>query len=430
MPNPDFITHQNSRSCMKQSRFFELLMASAIMMLLAACGGASEGDEGSSGDTTGVTDTEILIGSWGPMTGPAAAWGVILKGTDAYFKMINDEGGIHGRQIKFVYKDDQYNPSVTVPAVREMVQRDEVFAIAGGIGTAPGMAVAGFLEENNVPWISPMTGATYWTHPTKENIFTSFPLYFDEATLLSKFAVEQLEAKKIGILYVNDDFGKSGLVGVEDYLSKHDRELVAALPVEITDTDLSSHVAKLKESGADAVFLWLLPRQAAITMGSSAVIGYQPAWLASLVLSDLSLMHNITKGAWEGVYFTYPVATMFNDESNAGMMKYQAAFAKYYPDERWGTFASAGFTWIEILVEGLRRAGRDLTRESFVEALNNLGAFNSPSGLSVSFSPDNHLGTRSLSIMRCISADEAELIGETATSTSDVSALIHKLEGD
>lgn len=413
---------------MKQQYFYQLLIITFFSFSIFSCNNAETSTSSEAeGDTTGVSDTEIVIGAWGPLTGPAALWGNILKGTDAYFKMINEEGGIHGRQITFVFKDDAYDPSKTVPAVRELVQREEIFAAAGGVGTAPNMSVMPFLQENNVPWISPMSGATHWTHPTKDNIYTAFPLYFDEGQIMAKMAINELGAEKIGIIYQNDDFGKSGLVGVKSILDQNDMDFVAALPVETTDTDLSSHIAKLKESGAEAVFLWVLPRQAAIILGASAVVDYQPSWLSSLVLSDMALMHDITKGAWEGVYFTYPGAVMFNDESSEMMMKYRDAYAKYYPNERWGTFAAAGFMWIEPMVEGLKRTGKDLTRESFLDAMSGIKNYTGAGGIPVSFSKDNHLGNRSLYIMRCVSATEAERVSDLITGSADIEELIQQL---
>jgi ABC-type branched-subunit amino acid transport system substrate-binding protein len=416
---------------MQKFKAFPIVLSLFLSLILFACNNSEGGSEAeATGDTTGVTDTEIVIGSWGPMTGPAALWGNIVKGTDAYFKMINEEGGINGRQIRFVYKDDAYDPSKTVPGVRELVQQDEVFAVAGGIGTAPCMAVAGFLEENKVPWVNPMTGATHWTMPPKDNIFSVFPLYFDEAQVLTDFAVNELEAKKVGIVYVNDDFGKSGLVGVQHKLQEFGMEITTALPVEVTDTDLSSHVARLKESGAEAVFLWLTPRHAAIVLGTAAVVDYKPHWMASLVLSDMALMHNITKGGWEGVYFTNASAVMATDESNEQLMKYKAAFAKHYPEDRWGTFASIGFVLNELMVEGLKRAGKDLTRESFLEALAGINNVQLTGGIPVSLSADKHLGNRSVCIMQCKSATEAEPMTEMATSDADIAAMMRLLEGE
>ena len=405
--------------------FQAYLLAICVTLMFSTCNNTNDSER--IGDTTGVTDTEIVIGSWGPLSGPAALWGTILKGTDAYFKMINDNGGIHGRKIRFIFKDDAYDPSRTVPAVRELVQKEEIFAVAGGIGTAPCMAVMGFLKENDVPWISPNTGVTHWTWPTQSNIYTSFPLYFDEGQIMANFAIHDLEAKKVGIIYQNDDFGKSGLVGAKQELQKNNMDFVAALPVEISDTDLSSHVALLKESGAEVVLLWVLPRHAAILLGNSAVIDFNPDWVTSIVLSDMALMHDITKGAWEGVYFNYPGAVMADDEL---FLPYKEAFEKYYPEERWGPFAAGGFLWMEVLVEGLKRAGQDLTRESFLEAMASIENFKGLGGVTISFSEDNHLGNRALSIMRCESATEYQIVKKSIESTTEISMIERLLEKD
>ena len=414
-----------NHTTMDRIYFFSFAMAVSLCLASFSCNNAeTDATEETTGDRTGVTDSEIAIGSYGPLTGPAALWGNVVKGTDAYFRMINEEGGINGRKIKFIFRDDEYNPSKTVTAVRELVQQEEVFAIAGGVGTATNMSVAGFLEENRVPWITPMSGAAHWTQPPKENIYSVFPLYVDEGQIMAEFAIDELQAKKVGVIYVNDDFGKSGLAGVKYKLQQNDMDFVAALPVEPTDTDLSSHVARLKESGAEVVFLWVTPRHAAIVLGTSAVVDFKPHWMASMVLSDMALMHDITKGAWEGVYFTYVGQVLPTDESSAQFMKYKAAFNKYYPEDRWGTFAALGFSFFEPMVEGLKRAGEDLSRESFLEAMAGIQDLELTGGIPVSFSKDKHLGTRSVSIMRCKSATEAERITDMIPSSGDVQEIL------
>jgi len=375
-----------------------------------------------------VTDTEITIGAWGPVTGPAALWGNILKGTDAYFKMINEEGGIHGRKIKFVFKDDEYDPSKTVPAVRELVQRDEIFAIAGGLGTAPNMAVFEFIKENKVPWISPMSGASHWTYPAHPHVFSTFPLYFDEGQIMAKFATENQNIEKLGIIYMNDDFGKSGLVGVKSILKEKGLDFVSAVPVEPGDSDLSSHVAKLKDAGAEAVFLWTPPKQALLALSGAAVIGFEPVWYSSLVLSDMSLMHNITKGLWEGVYYTSVVTSGLDDESNTAMMKYKAAMKKHYPEVPWGIFPAIGFLLIEPLVEGLQQVGPDLTREKLLSAIEGIQNFQATAGIPVSFSTEQHLGTRSMVILQCKSATEAEKVSDLITGSADIGRLLEMLK--
>ncbi|MDH5603308.1 MAG: ABC transporter substrate-binding protein [Cyclobacteriaceae bacterium] len=417
---------------MRPRHNFHILPIICLFMVAISCktGTSTSEEETTTVNTTGVSETEIVIGSWGPMTGPAALWGTIIKGTDAYFKMINDEGGINGRKIRFVYKDDAFDPSKTVPAVRELVQNNEIFAVAGGIGTACNMAVFDFMKENGVPWVSPMSGATYWTQPVSPHIFTTFPLYFDEGQVMAEIAINDHQIKKVGIVYMNDDFGKSGLVGVKSILEKNNMEFVAAVPVETSDSDLSSHVAKLKDAGAEAVFLWTLPRQAAIILGSSAVIDYKPEWFASLVLSDMTLMHQITKGLWEGVYYTSAATTQIDDESNASMMKYKAAFEKYYPEDRWGIFAAFGFMLIEPLVEGIKAAGPELSRESLLSAMEKINNFNGTSGLPFSFSATNHLGSRSMVVMQCKSATEAEKVSEVVSGSADIDKLLEMLHAN
>ena len=124
------------------------------------------------GGVRGVTDDTIVIGSWAPLTGPAALWGAIGRGTQAYFEMINQQGGIHGRQIEFILRDDAYQPSRTVAVVREMVERDRVFAFVAGVGTAPGRAVVDYIMENEVVWVAPATGATHWAYPPRKYLLS------------------------------------------------------------------------------------------------------------------------------------------------------------------------------------------------------------------------------------------------------------------
>ena len=272
------------------------------VLLLATFAGLSCAEPDDSG-VRGVTDDTIVIGTWSPLTGPAALWGAVGRGAELYFDMINEEGGIHGRQIEFILKDDAYQPSRTVAAVREMVERDGVFAITAGVGTASNRAVLDYLSENEVVVVSPATGATHWAYPPKKYVFAAYTPYLDEAGVLVDYAVEDLGKTRVAIIYQNDDFGESGLVGARLALEKHGLSVVEAVSVEVPDTDLNSHAVRLRESGADAVLAWLTPRHATIIHGAVARLGYEPQWLVSSVLADTELMYDLTEGAWEGVIF-------------------------------------------------------------------------------------------------------------------------------
>ncbi|RMG23423.1 MAG: ABC transporter substrate-binding protein [Bacteroidetes bacterium] len=402
----------------------KLIQTTLFLALLAfmACGEGQQQAE----QTPGVTDTEILLGTWGPLTGPAALWGNVMKGLDAYFQMINEEeGGIHGRQLKLIMKDDAYDPSKTGPVVRELAERHEVFAFVLGIGTGPNAVAKPYIVENNIPWISPLSGATEFTFPPQRNIFGAFALYFDEGYVQANYAVDSLGATKIACIYQNDDFGKSGLVAARETLKQRGIDMVAEVPVELTDSDLSSHVAKLKESGAEVVLLWLAPKHAAITLGTGAAMGFQPQYIASAVLSDMALMYGITKGLWKDVIFGY-WGTMPSDTTDATIQKYKAAWAKYYPGESWGAFPASGFMYGELIREGLQRAGRELTRESFIQAMESIQNFQG-SGPVISYGPGIRQGHRSLFLVRCISDTEYEQLTPFQNANADIEALMKLL---
>ena len=406
-------------------KVFSLFFIGFLSFIITSCGpGGSNADE-SAGDSTGVTDTEIVIGSFGPLTGPAALWGNILKGMDAYYKMINEEGGINGRKIKFVMKDDAYDPSRTVPAVREMVQRDEVFAFVGGIGTAPCMSVFGYITENNIPWISPISGATHWSIPSHPNVFSVLPYYIDEGIIQARYAVDDLKSDKIGIIYQNDDVGKSALVGARHVLQENGLDFVAEVPVEPIDTDLSSHIARLKSSGAEVVLLWTLPRQGAITVANSKVINYNPQFIASFILSDMGLMYELTKGAWDGVIFGSFAKPPFDlDDQNTA--KYKEAMAKYYPDVRWGIFPYGGFLYAQPFVEALKSIEGPLTRESLIDAMNKLDFV--LEGVPFKSSPGNHQAFRTMQMLKCTGPESFEELSDFIEADVDITPLIEELE--
>lgn len=391
------------------------VFVTAVMLIFTACSGE---------DRTGVTDDEVVIGSWAPLEGPAALWGSVARGMDAYFKMINDEGGIHGRDIRFIYRNDGYEPARTVSVVRQMVQSDGVFMFAGGVGTAPGMAVKDYILDRNIPWVSPASGSTHWAFPPHDYLFSTYPLYSEEAAVQVDYLVEEMGLSKIGIIYQSDDYGRGGRIGAELALEAHGLEMVATVSTQIMDTDLNSHVARLQSAGAEAVLLWVLPRQAAITLGTAAVRGFSPQWVASSTLSDMALMYDITDGGWADVIFSSFGGIDINNPEL--YEKYKAALEKHHPDVRWGTFAIAGFLFAEPIAEGLRIAGSELTRESFVEAMESIRGFQGL-GPEINFGPGIRQGTRSTFLVRCVSATEFEKLTDFRESDIDIDEAIKRL---
>ncbi len=344
----------------------------------------------------GVTDTEIHVGQWGPQTGPAAAWGSVARGTDAYFKMINAQGGIHGRKLIHHMFDDAYNPAKTKAGVKELQEGTGMFAWVSGVGTSPGMAVKKYLMERKIPWIGPSAGSLHWIKPPEKYLFTVYPLYYIEAKALIQYAVKNLGVKRVAIAYQNDDYGKNGVMGAKDELIKHGLKLVAEVPVEVKDADMKPHVMKLRQSKADMVLLWVAPGHAVRIVGTGKTMKFNPQWMSTSTCSDFPLMMHISKGLWQGVIAATFAETP--DSDNALLQKYKKdAYEKFAAKgERWGLFYYAGIAFSEPFVEALKRSGRDLTRERLVAELEGLKNFQGISGkISYGkFNPENGYGTR------------------------------------
>jgi branched-chain amino acid transport system substrate-binding protein len=328
----------------------------------------------------GVTDTEIHIGQWGPQTGPAAPWGAVARGTDAYFKMINAEGGIHGRKLIHHMFDDAYNPAKTKAGVKELQEEIGMFAWVSGVGSSPGLAVKDYLMERKIPWVGPSAGSLHWIEPPEKYLFAVYPLYYIEAKALCRYAVEQLGLKRVAIAYLNDPYGKNGVKGARYELKKHGLELVAEVPVEVTDTDMKPHIMALRKAKPDAVLLWVTPGHAVRLVGTGKAMKLDVQWMSTSTCSDFPLMMHISKGLWQGV-----IAATFGelpDSDSPLMKKYrEEAYGKFAAkDERWGLFYYAGILFAEPLVEGIKRCGRDLTRERLVQKLETMRGFRGISG--------------------------------------------------
>ena len=346
----------------------------------------------------GFDDKEIRIAQWGPQTGPAAPWGSVARGSAILFNLVNEEGGVHGRKIKYFVRDDQYNPAQTKAVVKELVERQGIFAFVGGVGAACGMAVKDYLEKNKVIWCGPSTAIVEYVFPPQKYLFGVYPLYEDEASILTKYLVEKKGFKKIGFFYQNDSYGKNGLTGCKQRLATYGMKLVEEIPVEPGEKDLASQMLKFKNSGAETVIMWVNPTTAVITLKTCAAIGYKPQWVSSNTLSDYPLMYKISGGLFEGVITG--AFGMTPDSSNPLLVKYREAAKRMAPGERWGTFFLAGILFAEPLVEALKTVGPDLSTEACLKALNSIKNFQGI-GPVVNFSENVHQGTDSVQIQQC-----------------------------
>ncbi|MBX3140739.1 MAG: ABC transporter substrate-binding protein [Trueperaceae bacterium] len=355
----------------------------------------------------GVTDTEVLLGSWGPQSGPAAAWGTVNIAIDAYFRYLNDQGGINGRKLVLSSRDDGYDPARTVGAVRELIDRDNVFAFVAGVGTANGQAAMPLIKRAGTPWVGPATGAVVFTDESDGLIFTSFTDYVVEATLMTRHAVETLGSKNIAIFYQNDGYGEEGLRGLEAEVARlqaagYDVTIGDRVSYERGTTNQGVQALRLRGSGADTVLMFSDPSAAATLVGEFQRLDYTPQMLASVTLLDPALMANpAMQGALFSVFLRLPsvIVGEGNGDPIADQL-YRDVILAYAPEIARDPFrALAGIAFAEPAVLALQAAGRDLTRESFVEALKGIDGYDTGLYHSLSFK-DGYQGNNSVMLLQ------------------------------
>jgi ABC-type branched-subunit amino acid transport system substrate-binding protein len=344
-------------------------------------------------DVPGVTDTEVVIGWTTPLSGPAALWGVTGLGGMALAEHINAQGGIHGRKIKIILKDDGYNPARALVNLQEM--KGNIFAVCGLLGTAILNAAKDYFPDNNIPLITAYGDIRIWAKTPKErlkNIFIAYPDYEDEAEYITSYALSKLGAKKIALFYQNDDYGKMAMSGVEKALKGSKTKLVSRVPYEVTERALGTHALKLKESGADALIIYTTPTHGALITKEIAKIGYQPKVLTTFTLGD-PIMYKIAGETWEGTYIALP-GNSGQPGSDPAADKVAEILRKYNPKIAGKEYlALFGATSMMHLAEGLKNAGRDLTPESLVKGMEMIKNWK-PEGLGapVTYSPNRHHG--------------------------------------
>ena len=355
----------------------------------------------------GVTDTEIRIGTWGPQSGPAAAWGTVMTAMDAYFQYINDNGGVNGRNLVLVSRDDGYDPARAVSAVRELIDREKVFALVGGIGTANGLAVLPLIKRNKIPWVSPSPGSGQFAKQSDGLIYATYTNYGIESALMTRYAVNELGNKKIAVFYQNDGYGKEGLEGVRSEVAKLlsqgiDATVVSEISYERGETNMGVQALRLSASGADALVMYSTPTAAASLLNEIQNLDYHPRILATSALLDPSLLANPgMQGALLAAFFKLPSVVV--GEGNGDPVAddiYVNVVAKYAPEAAKDPFRSlAGIAFAQPLVEALKAAGPDLTRESLIAALKNISGYDTGLFANIDFT-NGYQGNNSIRLLK------------------------------
>jgi ABC-type branched-subunit amino acid transport system substrate-binding protein len=394
-----------------------LAIASTAFILLAA---SSSGALAQKKYDTGATDTEIKIGNIMPYSGPASAYGVIGKTEAAYFKKINDAGGINGRKINFISYDDGYSPPKTVEQARKLVESDEVLFIFNSLGTPPNSAIHKYMNSKKVPQLFVATGATKWNDP-KDFPWTMGwqPNYQSESRIYAKYLLKDKPDAKIAILYQNDDYGKDYVKGLKDGLgAKAASMIVAEESYETTEPSIDGHIVKLKSTDANVFFNVTTPKFAAQAIKKMSEIGWKPLHLLNNVSSSIGAV--MKPAGFENGQDIISAAYLKDAadpqwDNDAGMKGFLDFLAKDFPEgNKLDGSVIVGYGVAQTLVQVLKQCGDDLTRENVMKQAANLKEFRTEvllPGVMINTSPTDFAPISQLQLER-FKGEKWELFGD------------------
>ena len=357
----------------------------------------------------GASDTEIKIGHTIPYSGNLSAYGVIGKTHEAFFRMINEQGGINGRKITFITYDDGFSPPKTVEMTRKLVEEDKVLFLFQQLGTAPNSAIHKYVNSKKIPHILLSTGASKWANP-KEFPWTMGyqPDYATEGIIYAKHILATVKDAKIGVLMQNDDYGKDYFGGFKAGLGKENEGRIVQLATyEATDPTIDSQMIQLKNSGANVFFNITTPKFAAQAIRKAAELGWKPAhYLNNVSASVGSVLTPAGLDNSVGIITAYYVKDVTDPQwdGKPDVVAWKAFMAKYYPNGDLKDSSNAfAYSVASTLAQILKQCGDDLTRENVMRQASNLNNFEAPMllpGIKVNTSPTDYSPIQSVQLSR------------------------------
>jgi len=357
----------------------------------------------------GASDAEIKIGNTNPYSGPASAYGTIGKTIAAYFTMVNEQGGINGRKVRFISYDDGYSPPKTVEMARKLVEQDQVLFLFQTLGTPSNTAIHKYMNMRKVPQMHVATGATKWNDPANFKWTMGWqPNYQDEAKSYVRYLLKEKPNAKIGILYQNDDYGKDYLKGIKDGLgAKAKSMIVAEVSYEVADPTVDSQIVQLQQSGADVFFNITTPKFAAQAIRKAYDIGWKPLHFlnnvstsVASVLTPAGLDKSV--GLISTAYIKDPTDKQWANDP--AIEKWRAFMKKYYPDGSLIDNSNVyGYTVATTLHQVLKQAGNDLTRENVMRQAASMKGFKIDTllpGVTISTGAKDYAPIQSVQLMR------------------------------
>jgi branched-chain amino acid transport system substrate-binding protein len=328
---------------------------------------------------SGATDSEIKIGNIMPYSGPFSAYALIGRTEAAFFKRLNDEGGINGRKINFISYDDNYSPPKTVEQARKLVESDDVLFMFNNLGTPTNTAIQKYMNQKGVPQLFVATGATKFGDPANFPWTMGWqPTYQTEGRIFAKYILQNLPQSKVGILYQNDDSSRDYVKGLKDGLGAEAamRMIVAELPYESTDPTVDSQIVSLKTLGADVFFNLGASKFASQAIRKAVEIGWHPVQILASVSNSVGSVYRPaglenSKGMLSANYLKDPTDPAWKDDP--AIKEWLAFMDKYFPDgDKASTFSVYGYLLAQTLVQVLKQCGDELTRENVMKQAANL----------------------------------------------------------
>jgi branched-chain amino acid transport system substrate-binding protein len=373
----------------------------------------------------GVTDTEIKIGNIMPYSGPASAYGMNGKVQAAYFKKINDHGGINGRKINFISYDDAYSPPKTVEQARKLVESDEVLLIFNPLGTPGNAAIHKYMNAKKVPQIFVGSGASKWNDP-KNYPWTMgwIPNFQTEGRILAQYVLKEKPTGKVAIFYQNDDYGKDYLKGFKDGLGEHANIIVIEESYEVSEPTIDTHVVKMKSVGADVLISFTTPKFAAQTIKKAAELNWKPLQIVPSVSSSIGAVikpagMDSAQGIISATYAKDATDPQWDDDP--GIKEFRALMNEYLPGANLAeSSAMVGYNTATSMAEVLRRCGDNLTRENVMKQASNLKNFEQGGllpGITVSTTPTDFAPIKQLRLMR-FEGNRWQLFGDVISINS------------
>jgi branched-chain amino acid transport system substrate-binding protein len=349
----------------------------ALVLATVAAGAASE---------TGVTSTQVVIGGTTPLSGPASAYQSVAKGAAAYFRYVNANGGVNKRKIKYIYKDDGYDPSKTVDKTRELVQQDKVFAIFNSLGTEHNLATRAYLNALRIPQLFVASGATTFGKDYKQYPWTIGyqPNYRAEGTIYGRYVAKTNPKARIGVLYQNDDYGKDLLAGLRNGLGKKAKLIKSKQSYDVTDDQVQSQVARLKAAKVNTLMLFATPKFAIQMYVYANKLGWRPRVYVNAVSSAANIMglatagtsKKQTEGSLSIVFLKDPTDPHW--KTDPGVKLYRSIMKRYKGGNPNDVYAVYGMSAAHTFVAALKKAGKNPTRQSIMRAATTLNVKNDP----------------------------------------------------